>query len=156
MQEPSVQSQIGKIPWRRAWQPTPVFLPGEFHGQRSLAGYSPSRVGLDWAEKSTSLGRNQPVWLRLTLRTAPELFLQGPLPAASPHQGTQGKRPSCGRDFCHWDFSFSIPSTTLKPLPGFLSSVRNSWPRKCSAEGVSMDLGSRLAWDQMWAYLLAL
>ena len=32
---------VGKIPWRRAWQPTPVFLPGEVHGQRSLAGYSP-------------------------------------------------------------------------------------------------------------------
>ena len=32
---------LGKSPWRRAWQPTPVFLPGEFHGQRSLAGYSP-------------------------------------------------------------------------------------------------------------------
>ena len=31
---------MGKIPWRRAWQPTPVFLPGESHGQRSLAGYS--------------------------------------------------------------------------------------------------------------------
>ena len=31
----------GKIPWRRAWQPTPVFLSGESHGQRSLAGYSP-------------------------------------------------------------------------------------------------------------------
>ena len=31
---------IGKIPWRRAWQPTPVFLPGESHGQRSLEGYS--------------------------------------------------------------------------------------------------------------------
>ena len=28
-------------PWRRAWQPIPVFLPGESHGQRSLAGYSP-------------------------------------------------------------------------------------------------------------------
>ena len=27
---------VGKIPWRRAWQPTPVFLSGEFHGQRSL------------------------------------------------------------------------------------------------------------------------
>ena len=27
--------------WRRKWQPTPVFLPGEFHGWRSLAGYSP-------------------------------------------------------------------------------------------------------------------
>ena len=33
--------QVGKIPWKRAWQPTPVFLPGEFHGQRSLVGYSP-------------------------------------------------------------------------------------------------------------------
>ena len=32
---------VGKIPWRREWQPTPVFLPGESHGQRSLAGYSP-------------------------------------------------------------------------------------------------------------------
>ena len=32
---------IGKIPWRRKWQPTPVFLPGESHGQRSLACYSP-------------------------------------------------------------------------------------------------------------------
>ena len=32
---------IGKIPWRRAWQPTPVFLPGKSHGQRSLEGYSP-------------------------------------------------------------------------------------------------------------------
>ena len=29
---------VGKIPWRRAWLPTSVFLPGEFHGQRSLAG----------------------------------------------------------------------------------------------------------------------
>jgi len=41
MQETWVQSWIRKIPWRRAWQPTPIFLPGEFHGQSSLAGYSP-------------------------------------------------------------------------------------------------------------------
>ena len=37
-----------KIPWRGAWQPTPVFLPGKAHGQRNLAGYSPwgrKRVG---------------------------------------------------------------------------------------------------------------
>ena len=32
---------VRKIPWRRAWQPIPVFLPGEFHGQRSLVGHSP-------------------------------------------------------------------------------------------------------------------
>ena len=32
---------MGKVPWRRAWQPTPVFFPGESRGQRGLAGYSP-------------------------------------------------------------------------------------------------------------------
>jgi len=32
---------VGKIPWRRKWQPTPVFFPGKSHGQRSLMGYSP-------------------------------------------------------------------------------------------------------------------
>ena len=31
---------VGKIPWRRAWQPTPVFFPGKTHKQRSLMGYS--------------------------------------------------------------------------------------------------------------------
>ena len=30
--------QVGKIPWRRPWQPSPVFLPGKFHGERSLVG----------------------------------------------------------------------------------------------------------------------
>ena len=32
---------VSKIPWRRKWQPTPVFLPGKYYGQRSLVGYSP-------------------------------------------------------------------------------------------------------------------
>ena len=32
---------VGKIPWNRKWQPTPVFLPGKFHGQRRLTDYSP-------------------------------------------------------------------------------------------------------------------
>jgi len=34
-------SCVRKIHWRRKWQPTPVFLPGKTHSQRSLAGYSP-------------------------------------------------------------------------------------------------------------------
>ena len=42
---------VRKIPWKRAWQPTPVFLPGESHGQRSLVGYCPwSHKELDTAE----------------------------------------------------------------------------------------------------------
>ena len=32
---------LERFPWRKAWQPTPVFLPGESHGQRSLVGYNP-------------------------------------------------------------------------------------------------------------------
>ena len=38
---PGFNPWFGKIPWKRKWQPTPVFLPGESHGQRSLVGYSP-------------------------------------------------------------------------------------------------------------------
>ena len=38
---PGFDPWVRKIPWRRKWLPTPVFLPGEFHGQRSLEGYSP-------------------------------------------------------------------------------------------------------------------
>ena len=38
---PGFDPWVGKIPWRRESQPTPVFLPGESHGQRSLVGYSP-------------------------------------------------------------------------------------------------------------------
>ena len=41
MRETQVHPWVKKIPWRRGWQPTPIFLPGEFHGQRSLADYSP-------------------------------------------------------------------------------------------------------------------
>ena len=43
---------VGKIPWRRKWQPTLAFLPWKSHGQRSLVGYSPwgrKRVGQDLA-----------------------------------------------------------------------------------------------------------
>ena len=46
------RSVVGKIPWRRAWPPTPVFLPGESHGRRSLVGYRPQgRRELDKTEQ---------------------------------------------------------------------------------------------------------
>ena len=45
---------VGTISWRRKWQPSPVFLPGEFHGQRSLVGYSKwGRKELDMTERLT-------------------------------------------------------------------------------------------------------
>jgi len=43
---------VGKIPWRRKWQPTLAFLPGEFHEQRSLAGYSP------WGPKESDMSEH--------------------------------------------------------------------------------------------------
>ena len=47
------QSLERTIPWRREWLPTPVFLPGEFHGQRSLACYSPGVTELGMTEQLT-------------------------------------------------------------------------------------------------------
>ena len=68
---------VGKIPWKRKWQPTPVFLPRKSHGQRSLAGYSPGghRVGYDLVTKE-----QQEAWIYLNRG----IFLAIPnLPASS-------------------------------------------------------------------------
>ena len=46
---PRFDPWVGKIPWRRKWQPIPVLLPGEFHGGRSLASYSP------WGHKESDM-----------------------------------------------------------------------------------------------------
>ena len=46
---PGLDSWVGKIPWRRKWKPTPVLLPGESHGGRSLVGYSP------WGRKESDM-----------------------------------------------------------------------------------------------------
>ena len=54
---------VGKIPWKRKWQPTPVFFPGEFHGQRSLVGYSP------WVPKDSDTTE----WLTHSFIPSPEI-----------------------------------------------------------------------------------
>ena len=58
VQETQVNSWVGKILWRREQQPTPVFLPREFGGQRSLAGYSP------WDHKETDTTEWLIVWCK--------------------------------------------------------------------------------------------
>ena len=47
---------VGQIPWRRDWLPTPVFLPGEFYGLRSLANYSPEGWNYTYVLKTIILG----------------------------------------------------------------------------------------------------
>ena len=58
---------VGKIPWRRKWQPSPVFLPRKSYGQRSLVGYSPwSRKELARTERLSTNNRPSPtVWISL-------------------------------------------------------------------------------------------
>ena len=62
----------GEIPWNSKWQPTPVFLPRESHGQRSLVGYSPwgQRVRHDWATKHICR------WLTASLNKLVTFFLK--------------------------------------------------------------------------------
>ena len=54
---------IGKVPWRRKWQPTLVFLPGKSHGQRSVAGYS------SWSHKALSTTERAFVQVRVHAHT---------------------------------------------------------------------------------------
>ena len=56
MQETWVHPWVRKIPWRREWQPTPVLLPGESHGQRSLEDYSP------WDHKESDMTEWHFIW----------------------------------------------------------------------------------------------
>ena len=50
---------VRKIPWRRKWLPTPVFLPGKSHGQKSLVGYSPR--GRERARRNLATKQQQPI-----------------------------------------------------------------------------------------------
>ena len=61
MQETRVPSLGQKTPWRREWLPILVFLPGDFHGQWSLAGYSP------WGSKKSDTTKRLTLSLHFTV-----------------------------------------------------------------------------------------
>ena len=77
---------IGKIPWRSPWQLTPVFLPGESHRQRNLAGYDP-------------YGLKDPTWLKW-------LSMHAPLsPSGAPQSGPSPRCTLCITLYCRWGTS---------------------------------------------------
>ena len=84
---------VGEIPWKRTWQPTPVFLPGEFHGQRSLA-----TTDL-WVAKSDTIER-----LTISSSVAPFSFWPQSFPASRSFPVSQffASGPK------YWSFSFRI------------------------------------------------
>ena len=79
---------VGKMPWKRKWQPAPVFLPGESHGQRSLAGCSPwGRKESDTTEATQHAHMLKSVYVSsvssaswTTASTSPNIQVQDPLP----------------------------------------------------------------------------
>ena len=66
---PGFDPWVGKIPWRREWQPTPVFLPGESYGQRSLAGYIQSMGSQSWTWLTIHTQHSIPVFKTLPSNT---------------------------------------------------------------------------------------
>ena len=74
----------GRFPWRRAWEPTPVLLPGESHGQRSLAGYSPRGCReSDMTEATQYTRRQYEINMRIGKKEQTQTSLQFPSLAAS-------------------------------------------------------------------------
>ena len=68
-------SWVRKIPWRRTWQPTSVFFPGKFHGQRRVASYSP--CGRKESDTTERFKQQLPVVAQPFLQTVP---FSSPLP----------------------------------------------------------------------------
>ena len=97
---------LGRCPWRRERRPTPVFLPGEFHGQRSLAGYSP------WSCKELDMTE----WLSLThsLTHSEILLWTSSLLLTYPRQPLTTSHP---------------PFLYVRPTALPMTLIRRSWPQ---------------------------
>ena len=104
---PRFDPRVGKIPWRREWLPTLVFLPGEFHGQRNLEGYSPQgHKELDTTEQLT-------LSLSFSCHSAYGILVPQPGIEPEPQQwkhwvltaGPQGN--SLQQYFLYWKFSIN-------------------------------------------------
>ena len=112
---PGLDPWVGQIPWRRQWQPTPVLLPGESHGRRSLVGYSPwGRKESDTTERLHFMSiESVTLSNRLFLCCHPILLL---LPSVFPSIRVFSNESVLHiRWPVYWSFSFSIrPSSVVQ------------------------------------------
>ena len=124
-ERPGFDPRIGKISWRREWQPTPVCLPGEVHGQRSLEGYRPGGCKeLDTPEQIT-----------LPLFCFPRLYQALP-------------RPSNGFHVLFHTHTPRGPCAVFSPLS---SSAGQHWSR---LTGTSLRPWTREGWRRTLVQLL--
>ena len=126
-----VGSVPAKIPWRRSWQPTPVFLPGEFHGQRRLVGCSPwDHKQLDMSEMTEhacKLSRFSHVRLSVTPWT---VTLQAPLSMGSSRQEYWSGLP-CPPPGGLPDPRIESVSLTSLALAGGFFTTSTTWKARC-------------------------
>ena len=140
---------VGKIPWRRKWQPTPVFLPGKSHREKSLAGYSQwGRTESDTTEV-TQHARNVLEGLlrkwQIQRQENPQSFPWDPVPSSSQgtrcHQWSQQYHSHCHHHhFCHKHNPIIVSLPSPPPLlwrPAFWLSrcqtMPGTWGCKSSA-----------------------
>ena len=109
---------VGKIPWRRKWQPTPVFLAGKSHGQKSLVGYSSwgrKRAGHNLVAKQHHHPSLSLIWFLFSLFHHHSTVMFG-------HPGLPSARILRGQ------FSQNSSSHLMFPLSNFSSTDSHSAP----------------------------
>ena len=155
---------VGKIPWRRAWKPTPIFLPGESHGQRSLLGYSHGVAKSQTCLSTSTTTLNRPFPTRRPRRKGGTfLFLLGlPHPSASfATQPTLGIQDLCQRDvftlLSHQPPPLSVPALGgwrgggggASPSPPDLQGTSKHW-MSLQVLGFSFPYPLKLGGDRRW------
>ena len=151
MQETWVRSlgwedpQVGNIPWRRKWQPTPVFLPRISHGQRNLVGYSP------WGRKEsdtsthTQSRRRKKCWFNPWDRKIPWSRKWQPTPVFLPVK-FHGQKSLEGRGA--WQGTVHGTAKNWTQLSNWAHrDIRGFWEEKCHDVTEALKLSSpNLTW----------
>ena len=142
---------VGNIPWRRVWQPTPVFLPWESHGQRSLVGYSSwgceesdtakhteqqaiikervdhsqsgKSAAMAWGYLSTTMGKS--MWVRTTSHPYQEPTLEWFFLQCIPQSHQRTDPPTLANSSLQAHERSPSQNHSAKPLPNF-------WPVRYS------------------------
>ena len=125
---------VVKIPWRRARQPTPVFLPGAAHGQRSLASYSP------WSHKESDRTEVTSVQFSSVAQSCPTLC--DPMNRSTPGLPVHHQLPEFTQTYIHRVMPSShlilcCPRLLLPPIPPSISIMSQPFARGGQSTGVS-------------------
>ena len=131
------------FPWRRKWQPTPVFLPGELHGHRSLADYSPWDGKQSDTTELLTLGRGQRCPHGALLHPAEARWSMQPAPRARRAQKTPQKQPALKHRFKDVSASSNVKASSTK-LPA-------RWKPKSRNHVINKDASSTIKYKILWS-----